>query len=128
MGFCVRKSVDTSPGQDERARCSITPTALGDLQNRVEEAQDDAHRREEAPPGALRSFPAVGAHRLGAVSGRKRAGLLGTLSVGGLQSVGGGRISHGSAEDAAASYGGRHIDFLPQCPGVLLVSQTVSAE
>src|SRR5215510_12486426 len=42
------------PGQDECTRFSITPTALGDLQNRVEEAQDDAHRREEAPPGALR--------------------------------------------------------------------------
>ena len=116
------------PGQDTCTRCSITPTALGDLHNRVEEAQDDAHRREEAPPGALRPFPAISAHRLGAVGGRKRAGLLGKLSVGDLQSVGGGRLSHGSAEDAAASYGGRHIDFLPQCPGVLLVSQQVCGE
>jgi len=47
----------------------------------VEEAQDDAHRREEAPPGALRPFPAIGAHRLGSVGGQKLAGLLGKLSV-----------------------------------------------
>src|SRR5207245_10259555 len=69
------------PAQDKRTRCSITPTALDDLHNRVEEAQDNAHRREEAPPGALRPFPAVGAHRFGAVGGQKRAGLLGKLSV-----------------------------------------------
>src|SRR6266853_4801920 len=88
------------PGQDEHTRCSMTPTALGDLHNRVEEAQEDAPRREEALPGALRPFPAVGAHRLGAGGGRQRARLLGKLSVGGL--------GHGRAEDAAASYRGRH--------------------
>ena len=37
------------PAQDEPAHCSITPTAFGDLEDRVEETQDNAHRREEAP-------------------------------------------------------------------------------
>src|SRR6267143_6259582 len=66
------------PVQDERTRGAITPTAFGDLEDRVEETQEDTDRREEAPPGALRAFPAVGAPRLGAGGGRKRARLLGT--------------------------------------------------
>src|SRR4029434_8377694 len=90
-------------------RSPITPTAFVDLEDRVEETQDNAHRREEAPPGALRAFPAVGAHRLRAVGGRQLARLLGKLSVRGLQRVGRGRIGHGRAEDAAASYRGRDI-------------------
>src|SRR2546422_956414 len=48
------------PGQAERTPGAITPTALGALHNRVAEAQEDAHRREAAPPGALRpSQPSV---------------------------------------------------------------------
>src|SRR5438128_7120913 len=116
------------PAQDEPAHCSITPTAFGDLEDRVEETQENAHRREEAPPGALRAFPAVSAHRLGAVGGRQLACLLGKLSVRGLQRVGRGRIGHGCAEDAAASHRGRDIDLVSQSPGVLLVGEHVRGE
>src|SRR5207245_9653919 len=90
--------------EDELTRGAITPTAFSDLEDRVEETQDNTYCREEALPGTLRAFPAVGAHRLGAVGGRKLARLLGKLSVCSLQRVGGGRIGHGSDEDAAACY------------------------
>src|SRR6266849_9230355 len=76
------------PVQDERTRGAITPTTFSDLEARVEETPHNTDRREEAPPGALRAFPAVGAHRRGAVRGRQRARLLGKLSVCGLQRVG----------------------------------------
>src|SRR5207247_5481443 len=104
--------------EDERTPGAITPTAFGDLEDRVEETQENASRREEAPPGALRAFPAVGAHRLGAVGGRKLLRLLGKLSISGLQRVFRGRIGHGRAEGAAASHRGRNIHLLSQSPGV----------
>src|SRR6266581_3166640 len=116
------------PGQAERTPGAITPTALGALHNRVAEAQEDAHRREAAPPGALRPFPAVGAHGREAGGGRQRVGLLGTRAGGGLQRVGGGRLGHGRAEHAAAAYRGRHRDCRPQGPGGLLVGQHVCGE
>src|SRR6266700_6817551 len=116
------------PVEDELTPGAITPTAFGDLEDRVEETQDNAYRREEAPPGALRAFPAVGAHRLGAVGGRKRARLLGKLAVSGLQRIGRGRLGHGRAEDAAVSHRGRDINLLSQSPGVLLVGEHVRGE
>ena len=51
--------------QDERTRGAITPTTFGDLEARVEETPHKTDRREEAPPGALRALPAVGAHGRG---------------------------------------------------------------
>src|SRR5262245_7540112 len=116
------------PAQDECACGAITPTACGDFEDRVQETEDNTDRREEALPGTLRAFPAVGAHRLRAVGGRKRVRLLGKLSVGGLQRVGRGRIGHGRTEDAAASHRGRDIHLVSQGPGVLLVGEHVRGE
>src|SRR6266446_2516502 len=116
------------PVQNELARGVLTPTAFGDLQDRVQETQEHTSRREEALPGTLRAFPAVGAHRRGAVGGRKGVRLLGTFSVSRLQRVGRGRIGHGRAEDAAASHRGRDIHLVSQRPGVLLVGEHMRRE
>lgn len=116
------------PDQDERARDAITPTACGDLEDRVEETQDNIHRWTEAPPRALCAFPAVGAHRLRAGGGRKFACLLGKRAVRGLQRVGRGCLGHGRAEDTAASHRGRDRPLVAQRPGVLLVGQHVRGE
>src|SRR2546428_9307294 len=101
------------PGQAERTPGAITPTALGALHNRVAATQEVTHRREAAPPGALRPFPAVGAHGRGAGGGRQRVGLLGTRAGGGLQRVGGGRLGHGSAEGSVLS---TWTEIFPQNP------------
>ncbi len=116
------------PVEDERTPGAITPTACGDREDRVEATQEKASRRAEAPPGALRAFPALGAHRRGAGGGRQRVRLLGTRAVSGRPRVGRGRLGHGRAEEAAASPRGRNIHRLSQSPGGLLVSEHVRGE
>ena len=111
------------PVQDERARRAITPTARGDLADRGQATQEKASRRDEAPPGARRAFPAVGAHRRGAVGGRKGTRLLGPRAGRGLQRGGRGRSGHRRAQEAAASPRGRARDLVSQGPGVLRVGQ-----
>jgi hypothetical protein len=91
----------------------------------VQDTQDDADGRQEALPGALRGVPAVGAHGLRAVGRSTRAGLVGTRSISGLQSLGRGRFGHGGTEDAAASHRGWHLDCVPERPGLLLVGEQV---
>ena len=98
------------PVQDERARRAITPTARGALADRGQATQEKASRRAEAPPGARRAVPGVGAHRRGAVGGRKGTRLRG-------------RLGHRRAQEAAASPRGRARDLVSQGPGVLRVGQ-----
>ena len=110
-----RRHSRPDPVQDERGRCRSRPQRSAILRTEWRK-----HRKMptvgRGAPGALRAFPAVGAHRLRAVGGRQRACLLGTLSVRGLQRVGRGRIGHGRAEDAAASHRGRDIDLVSERP------------
>jgi hypothetical protein len=105
--------------------CWVAAASIGDLQHRVQEAQDDGDALEQGPERLLCTLPSVRADALRRIRRRQLPRFLGKLAVGGLQGRRVGRLRDSGTEDASPGGHSGNEDLLADEPGVLLVGNQV---
>src|SRR6266508_5285898 len=124
--FALGLSTIDMPDTRQNLLPQLACATSGDLDHRVQVAQDQCDLREEQAPSFAGRRPAISTDREWAIVREDCFGLGSELAVGGLQAFSVVPLTNGDAQKAATGGRGRDNDFLTVDPGDLFINDQIA--